>query len=206
VGDPLDLFAAVCVMATLALYYEARAPAGRLGRFGPPLAAAAIAGSVLVAGSDGLLLSLSSIALFELGERTPKRLLEPRFAIPCLLLAPLAIVVRPIWLPEAMLHEHDVTWPECLRFILIGLLPASLAAPFALFHHLKSRRFREDLGLSDRAWRFPKAALLAAAIGLAVAVCRGTAMVLFAPLLALLLAAWFERHWLSLARTRMHIL
>jgi hypothetical protein len=92
-----------------------------------------------------------------------------------------------------------------MHFILIGLLPASIVVPFALFDHLKSRRYREDLGLADRAWRFPKAALLAAAIGLTLSVCRGTAMVLLAPLLALLLAAWCERLWLSLGRTRMHI-
>ena len=204
-GNPLDLFAAACVTASLALYFEARSPVSRLAPLRLVVAAAAIAASVLVAGSDGLLVTLTSLAIFEFGERSPRRLLDWRFALPCLLLAPLAILVRPIWLPEAMLQERDVSWFECGRFLLVGLLPASLALPFALFHHLKSRRFREDLGLADRAWRFPKAALLAATFGLMLPVCRGTAMVLLAPLLALLLAAWCERLWQTISRGKMRI-
>jgi hypothetical protein len=193
------------VTASLVLYSEARSSASRLGPLRLPIAAVAIAATVLVAGSDGLILTLTSLAIFELGERSPRRLLDWRFALPCLLLAPLAILARPIWLPEAMLQEHDVSWSECGRFLLVGLLPASLALPFALFQHLKSRRFREDLGLADRAWRFPKAALLAATFGLALPVCRGTTTVLLAPLLALLLASWCERLWQTISRGKMRI-
>lgn len=204
-ANPLDLISAACVTASLVLYGESRSPAVRFGRLRLGIAALAVAASTLVAGSDGLILTLSSLALFELGERSPRRLLDWRFALPCLLLAPLAILARPTLLPQAMLLERDVSWAECGRFLLVGLLPASLALPFALFHHLKSRRFREDLGLADRAWRFPKAALLAASFGLTLPVCRGTAMVLLAPLLALLLAAWCERLWQAAGRGKMRI-
>jgi hypothetical protein len=72
-------------------------------------------------------------------------------------------------------------------------LPASAAAPLALWAHLRTRRYREDLGFADRRWRFPKAAL---ASGLALWIifpANDPAWTLsLLPVLALIIGSWCE--------------
>jgi len=193
----IDVIAAACVTTSVFLYVVARGEEGRGARLRPglPAAAFAIGVSAFIGGLVGLLLPLAILVVFELGERSPRRLLAPRFAIPVALFGALAVGAHSLEFGSSLLHGHVTSWAACVHFILIGLLPASIVVPFALFDHLKSRRYREDLGLADRAWRMPKAALLAALLLLLVPTFRGTTEALLGPLLALLIGSSLAHHW-----------
>lgn len=203
----LDAVATAGVALSLYLYMAAVHP--RPGRereaLGEPrmLAAAGAVGVALyVSGVAGLLLPLASLFFFEWFEHGARRRVAARPAFLSLAILAAALVARGLWLPADWPADHATTWAACGRFLLLGLLPASLGVPFALFDHFKQRRYREDLGLSNRAWRLPKTALFAALLLLPVPSCRTTTLALVGPLLALLLAAWIERRSAALRPSR----
>src|SRR5262249_3781341 len=153
----LDAVATACVAVSLYLYMEAvhPRPGSDLRGLDAPrvlAAAAAVGVAIFVSGPAGLLLPLASLVFFEWFERGPPRPIAPLLSPAAAAVLATAFVARRYGLPADWPADHVTNWAACGRFLLIGLLPASLAVPFALFDHLKSRRYREDFGLASREW------------------------------------------------------
>jgi hypothetical protein len=192
----VDLDGAALVIASLYFYVEADRPISRLGDWAYLLSAAAAGAAAHEAGIAGALLPLLGIVVFHAGERTLRRLLRPTVVASLLFAAAFPTLLR------ATLGERGVTGADppsfrtCSRWILVGVLPVAIVLPFVLFDHFKVRGFREDHGFADRAWRFPKAALVAALVLLVAApTSREIGGLAVLPMLALLVASWFDRLW-----------
>jgi ADP-heptose:LPS heptosyltransferase len=192
----VDLDAAALVTASLFFYLEAERSVSWLGEWGFVLSAAAAGAAAYEAGFTGLLLPLLGIILFHAGDRSLRRLFRPTVVASVLLAATGPALLRTALGDRGGSLGPWESFKACARWILVGTLPVTILAPFALFDHFKVRHYREDLGFADRAWRFPKAALVAA-LALLVVVPAGRAMdqLVVLPLLALLVGAWLERRW-----------
>jgi heptosyltransferase-1 len=209
----IALPAAFCIATSTLLYLEAARGTKAISQAAVPLAVLAAVLAGLIQGPTGLLIPAFTLLAFHAAERKLAPLCRPVLLIS----AVGALAVVAVWISflglsmrqsagEGMslfLHAHtpaasNPTWAAmlaALKGLFVEALPISLPAPFALFAHLKIRRYREDLGFGDGRWRLPKAALVTGLAVLAVAAAaqlaapNGAALSLL-PFLAVLVASW----------------
>jgi Glycosyltransferase family 9 (heptosyltransferase)/Dolichyl-phosphate-mannose-protein mannosyltransferase len=205
----IDLPAAFCIAGSALLYLEAVRGTTAISQAAVPLAVLAAVLAALIQGPTGLLIPAFAVVAFHVAERNLGPLCRPVLLISALG----ALVVVGLWISflglsrgqsasdgiSFFFHAHAPGTAEhtraamlaALKGLFVKALPISLLAPFALFAHLKIRRYREDLGFGDRRWRLPKAALVAGMAVLAVAPAAQEGAVLsLLPFLAVLIASW----------------
>lgn len=188
---PEVLFGLLAFLSLL-LYHRGDQGRGKLRWAGIPLSAMAALLAFAMKGFPGLLIPAAAVLAFHLGEKKPGKLLRPKLLIPALLVLGLGLSIetRLVDLPES-----EVPWAYLFWIVGEGF-PLTLLLPFALFAHLKTRRYREDLGFADRRWRFPKAALGGGLAILMVFSRRDPSnLAPLLPLMAILIAAWIDRRW-----------
>ncbi len=201
--------AAFCIGGGALLYLEAGRGTTTVSQAAVPLAVLAAVLAALIQGPSGLLIPTLALVAFHAAERNLKRLLRPVLLISALgALAVLGAWISVLGISQGQspsdgislfLHGYapktaqgtGATVLAPIRWVFVSALPISLVAPFALFAHLKIRRYREDLGFGDRRWRLPKAALVAGMVALALTPTAAEgAVVSLLPFLAVLVASW----------------
>jgi 4-amino-4-deoxy-L-arabinose transferase-like glycosyltransferase len=207
--EPISLF---LMTASLSLYLEWTSGSGWKRPLPLFLAALSSSGAFLLEGLTGLCVPALAVFTFHAGERNLQALFKPKAMLAALI--PIGVAASwalTLWLalgaealePRALAHPFlgaagpgtstPPAWAPCW-WLFSGTLPASILAPFALFAHIRMRRYREDLGLADRRWRFPKAALVSGLLFYTLLPLKDPLLLLpLFPVLALLIAAWMER-------------
>ena len=205
--------AAFCIGGSALLYLEADRGTTTISQAAVPLAVLAAVLAALIQGPSGLLIPAFALVAFHAAERNLGPLWRPVLLISALgALAVIGAWISFLGLSMGQDASDGMSFffraqapgtPEhtglailaAVKGLFVTALPISLLAPFALFAHLKIRRYREDLGFGDRRWRLPKATLLAGMAALAVApaaqpATQEGAVLSLLPFLAVLVASW----------------
>ncbi len=194
------------VQSSFFFYLKGQAVNAQARRGAAPLSLMMALGAFLLGGVGGWILPAVGIATFHAGEKSLHHLLRRGTVIAVLV----AIGVTLLWhltVTHALAPRlggnisHHLFWPlsspnqlSSWRDLACASLPLSLLAPFALFAHLKNRRFREDLGFADRRWRFAKSTFLgASALLLLTTTSEPMLWLATLPSLCVLISAWIER-------------
>ena len=188
------------VNVSLFTYFESEEDRGTGKKLRVLLAAALALAAFWCGGWPGFLVPGLAILAFHLGEKSPRKLLRPEFLASAAGALALAALTLATGIPPRASGPLPAssTWTSFLYQAFLGALPAAIFLPFALFAHFKTRRYREDLGFADRRWRFPKAAVAGGLLALVLWPGRQPEHLLaIYPLLAILIASWWERLWPS---------
>ena len=216
--SPATCLFALLINLSFLLFLEGEVREGWLRRWGGALAALASLLAFVVHGVLGVILPAVALIAFRAGEKALGKLVRLRALISGGLVAASAAVwlvtmqqtqtegvasdetvadlpaafFAPLVVPASGV---DPVWAY-VAWLALRCLPASVLVPFALFAHLKNRRYREDLGFADRRWRYAKSVFLSGFILLSLLPMKDPRYLhALLPGLSVLSAAWLEKRW-----------